>query len=87
MISSTDSIQSQQIVADLNLPYPFLFDPDCLTFRRYGAGQALGAPLPAQYLINREGRITFRHLFSFIDSNASRESLLAAVDKLSSQSD
>ena len=82
MITSTDPIQSQQIVDQLSLPYPFLYDPDCRSFRRYGAGQALGAPLPAQFVINREGRITFRHLFSFVDSNASSDQILAELDKL-----
>ena len=82
MITSTDPIQSQQIVEQLSLPYPFLYDPDCRIFRLYGVGQALGAPLPAQFVINREGRITFRHLFSFVDGNASTEEILAELDKL-----
>ncbi|AFZ35059.1 alkyl hydroperoxide reductase/ Thiol specific antioxidant/ Mal allergen [Stanieria cyanosphaera PCC 7437] len=82
MISSTDLVQSQQVVEQLSLPYPFLFDPDCHTFRRYGVGQALGAPLPAQFVINSEGRITFRHLFSFVDSNAELDTILAELDKL-----
>lgn len=82
MISSTDPVQSQQVVEQLDLSYPFLYDPDCTTFRRYGAGQALGAPLPAQFVINREGRITFRHLFSFVDSNAETNTILAELDKL-----
>ena len=82
MISSTDPIQSQQIVDQLSLPYPFLYDPDCLIFRRYGVGQALGAPLPAQFIVGREGKITFRHLFSFIDGNAESDTILKELDKL-----
>lgn len=82
MISSTDPVQSQLVVDNLNLPYPFLYDPDCITFRNYGAGQALGAPLPAQFVVDREGRITFRHLFSFTDSNAETNTILAELDKL-----
>ncbi|MGK7943687.1 MAG: peroxiredoxin family protein [Microcystaceae cyanobacterium] len=82
MISSTDSVQSQQIVNDLNLPYPFLYDPDCQVFRLYDVGQALGAPLPAQYVINTEGKITYRHLFSFIDSNADSSELLTELSNL-----
>ncbi|MCU0533132.1 MAG: peroxiredoxin family protein [Hydrococcus sp. Prado102] len=82
MISSTDPVQSEQIVSDLYLPYPFLYDPDCNTFRLYGAGQALGAPLPAQYIIDREGRITYKHLFSFIDSNAYTDLILKELEKI-----
>ena len=87
MITSTDPIQSQQIVDQLSLPYPFLYDPDCIIFRRYGAGQALGAPLPAQFVINREGYITFHHLFSFVDSNASSDDILTELDHLSTATD
>jgi peroxiredoxin len=82
MISSTDRVQSEQIVSDLNLPYPFLSDPDCTTFRLYGAGQALGAPLPAQFILDREGRITYRHLFTFIDSNAEPDRILQELKRL-----
>lgn len=82
MITSTDPVQSQQIVNQLSLPYPFLYDPDCRIFRLYGVGQALGAPLPAQFVINQEGCIAFRHLFSFIDGNAESETILTELDKL-----
>ncbi|MGK7931230.1 MAG: peroxiredoxin family protein [Microcystaceae cyanobacterium] len=84
MISSTDALQSQQIVNDLNLPYPFLYDPDCTVFRLYDVGQALGAPLPAQYIINLDGKVTYRHLFSFTDSNADSAKLLTELKSLAS---
>ncbi|MBW4697232.1 MAG: peroxiredoxin family protein [Aphanocapsa lilacina HA4352-LM1] len=82
MVSSTDPVQSAQVVAALALPYPFLFDPDCGIFRIYGAGQALGAPLPAQYIVDVTGKIVYRHLFSFIDSNASTDEVLAVLKAL-----
>ncbi|MDJ0744278.1 MAG: peroxiredoxin family protein [Xenococcaceae cyanobacterium MO_167.B27] len=83
MISSTDPVQSHEIVDQLSLPYSFLYDPDCSIFRRYGVGQALGAPLPAQFIVDSLGRITFRHLFSFIDGNAETDTILKELDKLS----
>jgi peroxiredoxin len=82
MISSTDPVQSAQVVEDLALPYPFLYDPACTTFRRYGAGQALGAPLPAQYVLDKTGRIVYRHLFSFADHNVDTSDVLAILKKL-----
>jgi peroxiredoxin len=82
MVTSTDPVQSAQIVEELALPYPFLYDPECRTFRLYGAGQALGAPLPAQYVVDRKGRIAYRHLFSFADSNASPERILQVLKAL-----
>ncbi len=76
MISSTDPVQSERVVADLDLPYPFLFDPECDIFRVYGAGQALGAPLPAQFIVDPTGRIRYRHLFTFVDTNADPDAIL-----------
>lgn len=83
MITSTDLDQSQIVLEELGLKMPLLSDPTCRVFRRYQLGQALGAPLPAQFIIDATGKIRFRHLFSFIEPNASVERLLAALDRAS----
>lgn len=82
MITSTDEQQSKKVVQDLGLKMPLLSDPSCRTFRSYKTGQALGAPLPAQFVLDRQGKLRFQHLFSFIDHNASVETLLAAAKPL-----
>ncbi|MBF2073715.1 MAG: redoxin domain-containing protein [Synechococcales cyanobacterium C42_A2020_086] len=79
MITSTDAHQSQIVRQDLELKMPLLSDPSCRVFRQYRVGQALGAPLPAQFVIDPQGRIRFRHLFSFLEPNASVERLLAVL--------
>jgi peroxiredoxin len=76
LITSTDRAQSQQVARDLGLKMPLLSDPSCHIFRAYGVGQALGAPLPAQFLLDREGKLRYRHLFSFIEPNAPIDRLL-----------
>jgi peroxiredoxin len=76
MITSTDERQSQIVVKDLSLKMPLLSDPSCRVFRAYQVGQALGAPLPAQFILDKEGKLRYRHLFSFLDHNASVERLL-----------
>ncbi|WP_299406876.1 peroxiredoxin family protein [Acaryochloris sp. IP29b_bin.148] len=81
MISSTDHVQSEQIVSDLDLPYPFLYDPTCKSFRNYGAGQAL-APLPAQYIVALDGKIRFCHMFSFVDHNVGIDEVLTLLGSL-----
>jgi peroxiredoxin len=83
MITSTDTRQSQVVVKDLGLKMPLLSDPDCGTFRRYEVGQALGAPLPAQFVLDREGILQYRHLFSFLEPNATVDHLLAVLDEVS----
>lgn len=76
MITSTDERQSKIVVRDLSLKMPLLSDPSCRVFRNYKVGQALGAPLPAQFVLNQEGKLRYKHLFSFLDHNASVEKLL-----------
>ncbi|HEY9623590.1 MAG TPA: peroxiredoxin family protein, partial [Crinalium sp.] len=82
MITSTDERQSKIVVRDLGLKMPLLSDPGCRVFRMYQVGQALGAPLPAQFVLDQTGRIRYRHLFSFLDPNASVGKLLDAIDRL-----
>lgn len=77
MITSTDERQSQKVVIDLGLNIPLLSDPSCHVFRAYEVGKALGAPLPAQFVLDKEGKLGYKHLFSFLDHNASVETLLA----------
>ncbi|PSB00669.1 peroxiredoxin family protein [Merismopedia glauca] len=75
-IASTDIKQSQRVIEDLGLKMPLLSDPSCFYGGLYHVGQALGAPLPAQFLVDREGKIQYRHLFSFLSPNAPVEILL-----------
>ncbi|ABA21645.1 putative thiol-specific antioxidant protein [Trichormus variabilis ATCC 29413] len=80
LVTSTDEKQSQIVVKDLSLKMPLLSDPSCRTFRTYQVGQALGAPLPAQFVLDKDGRLRYKHLFSFFDHNASIEKLLEKFD-------
>ncbi|MCL6436030.1 MAG: redoxin domain-containing protein [Leptolyngbyaceae cyanobacterium HOT.MB2.61] len=82
MITSTDEAQSKIVVRDLGLQMPLLSDPSCKVFQIYQTGQALGAPLPAQFVLDEEGRLRYKHLFSFLDHNASIDTLLKISDQL-----
>ena len=82
MITSTDPRQSQTVLNDLKLKMPLLSDPGCRVFRAYQTGQALGAPLPAQFVLDRTAKIRYRHSFSFLEPNASVDRLLAEIDRL-----
>lgn len=76
MISSLDVPESQRFVQAFGMRMPFLSDPTCQVFRTYRTGQALGAPLPAQFGLDLAGNLRYRHLFSFLDHNASVNTLL-----------
>ncbi len=79
MITSTDAQQSEIVVRDLGLKMPLLSNPDCRVFRMYHTGQALGAPLPAQFVLDKTGKIQYKHLFSFLDHNATVDQLLLKI--------
>ncbi len=81
MITSTDEEQSKIVVSDLSLKMPLLSDSSCQVFKNYQVGQALGAPLPGQFVLDKEGRLCYKHLFSFLDHNASVEHLLSVLDR------
>lgn len=85
LITSTDIRQSQIVAQDLGLRLPLLSDESCQRFRQYGTGQALGAPLPAQFVIDAQGRLRYSHLFSFLEHNASPERLLTELAAIAPQ--
>ncbi|MEX0269222.1 peroxiredoxin-like family protein [Leptolyngbyaceae cyanobacterium UHCC 1019] len=81
MITSTDLHQSKIVAQDLGLKMPLLSNPGCQVFQEYHTGQALGAPLPAQFVLDQQGRLHYKHLFSFLDHNASVDTLLQVAKK------
>jgi peroxiredoxin len=82
LVTSTDLAQSQVVLNELGLTMPFLCDPHCQVFQQYHTGQALGAPLPAQFVLDRYGRIRFWHQFSFLQPNAEPNRLLYELASL-----
>lgn len=82
MIASLTPRQGKAVVEDLQLTLPLLCDPGGDSFRQYHTGQALGAPLPAQFVLDAQGQLRYGHWFSFLHHNAEPETLLAAVAKL-----
>jgi len=82
MISSLPLALATQVVNNLQLPYPFLSDPDCKIFRAYGLGQALGAPLPGQFLLDKMGDLRYVHHYSPLEANAPEATLVDALIQL-----
>jgi len=82
LITSTHRRQSQAVVEDLQLTLPLLSDERGQSFQAYYTGQALGAPLPAQFVLDVQGRLRYAHLFSFLHHNADPETLLAVLETI-----
>ncbi|MGG6237231.1 peroxiredoxin family protein [Nodosilinea sp. AN01ver1] len=81
-ISPQPQRQTQAVIDDLSLSLPLLSDPAGDVFRAYKTGQALGAPLPAQFLLDAQGRLRYGHLFSLLHPVALPDALLAALEQL-----
>jgi peroxiredoxin len=73
---------AEAAVADLGLTLPLLSDETGDTFRRYYTGQAWGTPLPAQFVLDAQGRLRYNHLFSLLHPVAPAERLQAVVRTL-----
>lgn len=86
MITSTDTRQSRQVVKDLGIKMPLLSNPSCDIFHLYQVGQALGAPLPAQLVLDQTGKLCYKHLFSFLSPNARTEELLSWAESVQTDS-
>ncbi|MFQ4134800.1 peroxiredoxin family protein [Nodosilinea sp. PGN35] len=82
LIGSQPQRQLQAVVEDLSLTVPLLCDPSGASFRAYSTGQALGAPLPAQFVLDAQGRLRHCRLFSLLNSTVEPAVLLAAVERL-----
>lgn len=82
VVTNTVQRQGQAMVDDLGLTLPLLSDYSGSTFRAYHTGQALGAPLPAQFVLDAQGRLRYCHLCSLLHPNASLETLLAVLESL-----
>ncbi len=82
VVSGTDTAQSKRVRQELSLDLPLLVNLDRSVFRKYGTGQALGAPLPAQFVLDVQGQLRFQHLFSLAHTNATPERLLWAIRNL-----
>jgi peroxiredoxin len=74
--------QGQAMVSDLHLTLPLLCDPTGDSFRRYHTGQAWGAPLPAQFVLDAQGRLRSSHLFSLLHTHADPAQLLTQIEGL-----
>lgn len=81
-VTNTTPRQGKAVVDDLGLTLPLLNDATGATFHAYHTGQALGAPLPAQFVLDAQGRLRYCHLFSLLHPNAEIDHLLEVLNAL-----
>jgi peroxiredoxin len=62
LITSTPLEMTQTIVQEQGFEFPTLSDEAWRVFNLYELGAALGAPLPAQFLLDKDGKIIFQYV-------------------------
>lgn len=62
VVSSTNVQMTKQIMEEQRYPFVMLSDSNWQVFKQYGLGAALGAPLPAQFLLDKAGAIRFKYV-------------------------
>ncbi|MEO1067671.1 MAG: redoxin domain-containing protein [Cyanobacteria bacterium J06638_6] len=82
LVTNTIQRQGEALVSDLGLTLPLLCDATGSSFRAYFTGQALGAPLPAQFVLDAQGCLRYCHLCSVLHPQAPPEILLERVEAL-----
>jgi peroxiredoxin len=82
MMVSTSLRHTEGLAEDLQLTLPLLRDETGQSFCDYYTGQALGSPLPAQFVLDAQGCLRHCHLFSLLHPYASPQQLLTVVEGL-----
>jgi peroxiredoxin len=79
---SVDSVaKSQELAKDLRLSFPLLSDPDMTAIRAYGvADESNGIAWPAEFLVDRGGRIRWRATAQSVGKRPSTTEILQAFD-------
>lgn len=86
-ISTDPSGKSQQAIERIGLKFPLLSDADAKVIREYGLLHRGGGPdagdvaLPANYLVDRDGRIVWRRIAGRVQDRLDPSEILAAAEK------
>ncbi|MDX2127521.1 MAG: peroxiredoxin family protein [Chloroherpetonaceae bacterium] len=62
VLNTTTAEMTRQIALEQQFQFPFLSDPNWEVYNLYGLGAALGAPLPAQFVLDQQGKIMYKYL-------------------------
>ena len=85
---SVDAVdKSQELAKDHGLRFPLLSDPDLAVIRSYGvADESNGIAWPAEFLVDRGGRIRWRASAQAVGTRPSATDVLRAFDAARSSS-
>ena len=86
-LSTSTSEEAARLRADLSLPFAVLADPQAQALRALGLLHARGGPgghdvaLPAHLLVERGGRVVWRHVATRIQDRPHPAALEAALER------
>lgn len=83
LINSTSVETTTKIVEEQGYSFTVLSDQNWDVFDLFGLGAAIGAPLPGQFIIDREGVIRFVYMCDALPGHPSNEAMMDVLKKLS----
>ncbi|NTV46349.1 MAG: redoxin domain-containing protein [Chlorobiales bacterium] len=83
LVNTTSVEMSRKIAEEQGYDFPVLSDENWIVFELFGLGAAIGAPLPGQFIIDREGIIRFVYMCDALPSHPTNEAMMEILKKLS----
>jgi peroxiredoxin Q/BCP len=83
-VSTDDRSDARNVVLQLGVGFPVLYDPDTKVARQYGVYNLLGDSLaaPATFVIDKEGRIRWSYIGRDVADRPSGGQILSQLRKL-----
>ena len=83
-VSTDDRNDARNVVVQLGVGFPVLYDPDTKVARLYGVYNLLGDSLaaPATFVIDKEGRVRWSYIGQDIADRPSGRQILSQLRKL-----
>jgi peroxiredoxin len=82
VINSTPLDMTKTIAEEQGYPFPLLSDEHWEIYQLFGLGAAIGAPLPGQFLIDRDGKVLFVYTADSLPNHPENSEMFTLVDKV-----
>ncbi len=82
VINTTPVEMTLQITEEQNYPFVFLSDEHWEIFSLFGLGAAIGAPLPGQFLIDRDGKVLFVYTANSLPNHPDNKEMFSLLSKV-----
>lgn len=83
VINTTSEEMTREIATEQQYPFKLLSDEHWEIFHLFGLGAAIGAPLPGQFLIDRDGKVLFIYTANTLPNMPENKEMFNLLRKVS----